>query len=341
MNAIIQVRELAKSYLVRERRGFFSFQNRRVHALTGVSFEVQQGEFFGLLGRNGAGKTTLLKCLTTLISPSSGSARVNGFDVGAQAAQVRASLGCMLAGERGLYWKLTGRENLAYFAALHGLRGARQRRAIERVSARLGLEEHLDRAVETYSSGQRMKVAVARALVHEAPILVLDEPTNALDVHAARDLRLLLAELCREGRTVLFSSHVLSEAEQLCDRVAIVDRGKIVAIDTPARLAGDQQQLGVLRLRGQFSERGVQAVRELPLVRRVRLDTSERGTVLSIASDNVQAAAGPVISALVALGSTVEDVELSAAKLEQAFLELTIEPDSSFEQRANASRLES
>ncbi len=241
MPPIISIRDLTKSYEVRERRGFFASTKREVTALAGVSLDVQEGEFFGLLGRNGAGKSTLLKCLATLLLPTSGRASINGFDLIKDPARVRASLGCLLTGERGLYWKLSGRENLCYFAALHGVVGARQQRAVTRVVDHLGLAGFLDRPVETYSSGQRMKVAFARALVHDAPILVLDEPTNALDVHGARDLRLLLSELHREGRTVVFSSHILSEAEQLCDRVAIVDRGSIIALDTPARMIGDHR----------------------------------------------------------------------------------------------------
>lgn len=243
MPPIISIRELTKSYEVRERRGFFAYTKRRITAIAGISLDVNEGEFFGLLGRNGAGKSTLLKCLATLLLPTSGSALVNGFDLVKEPARVRGSLGCMLTGERGLYWKLTGRENLAYFAALHGIVGAGQRRAITRVVDHLGLGGFVDRPVETYSSGQRMKVAFARALVHEAPILVLDEPTNALDVHGARDLRLLLSELHREGRTIVFSSHILSEAEQLCDRVAIVDRGAVIALDAPGRVAGGHRGL--------------------------------------------------------------------------------------------------
>ncbi|MHA1237615.1 MAG: ATP-binding cassette domain-containing protein [Candidatus Hodarchaeales archaeon] len=187
-NKMIEVIDVKKHYTSKKRQSLFKSKKSVVEALKGVTFDVEQGEIFGLLGPNGAGKTTLIKILTTLLLPTSGIVRVNGYDLH-QDKEIKSSIGAMLMGERGLYWKLTGIENLEYFGALYHVPRKVRRERIKSLIELLELEKIADRTVETYSSGQKMKMVFARALINDAPILMLDEPTNTLDVKEARRLR--------------------------------------------------------------------------------------------------------------------------------------------------------
>jgi len=228
----VRILKLSKTYDVRARKGLFKSEKRSVEALKGVSLEVNQGEIFGLLGPNGAGKTTLIKILTTLLLPTSGEAWINGYNVLKDENKVRASVGCMLMGERGLYWKLTGRENLEYFGALYHLDPSARRKRANQIIQLLKLDEIADRMVESYSSGQKMNLAFGKALINDAPLLVLDEPTNTLDLPSASELRSIVRQLNAQGKTVIYTTHIMSEAETLCERVAIIDRGELLAMGT-------------------------------------------------------------------------------------------------------------
>ncbi len=196
-------------------------------ALRGISFRVEPGQVFGLLGPNGAGKTTTLRILATLVRPDGGTARVAGYDVGASPLQVRASLG-IVNGGMGLYERLTGREILAFFGRFYGLEGERLQRQIEWVDGVLGIGAALDRRVAEMSSGMIQKVIVARAILHEPPVLLLDEATRGLDVFARRALLDFVAGYRREGKTVVYSTHVLPEAEEICDRVGFLHEGRLL-----------------------------------------------------------------------------------------------------------------
>lgn len=211
-------------------------RRERFRAVDGIDLEVEPGEIFGVLGPNGAGKTTTLRMLATLLEPTSGEARVLGIDVRERPREVRARLGAMLSGERSLYWKLTARENLEYFAALYHVPPRETRARIDAALAGVDLADRADDYVERYSTGMRQRLALARALLPDPPLLILDEPTVGLDPQAARDLRERVRELRRQGRTVLLTTHYMEEADQLCDRIAIVDHGRIVALDTPSAL---------------------------------------------------------------------------------------------------------
>src|SRR5919204_4617903 len=206
-------------------------RRERFRAVDGVDLRVETGEIFGLLGPNGAGKTTTMKMLATLLLPTSGSIRVLGIDPLARPRDVRARLGAMLSGERSLYWKLTGRENLEYFAALYHVPPKEMKERVERSLAAVKLSDRGDDYVEKYSTGMRQRLALARALLPDPPLILLDEPTVGLDPQASRDLRDRVRELRAQGRTVLLTTHYMEEADQLCDRVAIIDHGKIVALE--------------------------------------------------------------------------------------------------------------
>ena len=206
-----------------------------VHAVDDVSFVAPAGEITGLLGPNGAGKTTLLRMLATLVVADAGRATIDGRDVVADRAQVRRRLG-VLSDARGLYPRLSGRENIAYYAALHGLDGAEREWRIDRLVDELGLADVAKRRTQGFSQGEKMKVAIARALIHDPATLLLDEPTNGLDIMSVRALRDQLRRLRASGKTLLFSSHVMQEVAALCDRIVILGRGRVVAIGTAPEL---------------------------------------------------------------------------------------------------------
>jgi len=214
-----------------------SFQSRsgQIVAVDGVSFVARDGEITGLLGPNGAGKTTTLRMLYTLMQPDAGRVLVDGLDPAEQAGDVRRRLG-VLPDARGLYKRLTARENIVYFGRLHGLDAAVMAARIERLAAALGMQDFMDRRTEGFSQGQRTKTAIARALVHDPRNVLLDEPTNGLDVMTTRGLRQFLRELRAEGRCVLLSSHIMQEVAALCDRIVVMAQGHVVAQGTPDEL---------------------------------------------------------------------------------------------------------
>jgi ABC-2 type transport system ATP-binding protein len=216
------------------RRGSLAHE---VLALDDVSLSVPFGVLFGLLGPNGAGKTTLLRLICTLLRPSSGRIEVLGHDPARQSEAVRRGLGVVLGGERSVYWRLTGRENLLYAAALYDVpREAAQVRAAELLQF-VDLSERADDLVERYSTGMRQRLALARALMHNPPLLVLDEPASGLDPHAASAMRRLFARLRADrGRTVILATHNMADADRLCDLIGILDRGRLVACDSPDAL---------------------------------------------------------------------------------------------------------
>lgn len=206
-----------------------------VQALSDVSFEAQDGRITGLLGHNGAGKSTTLRILSTVLRPSAGRAAVDGHDCVDQPLQVRSSLG-VLPHASGLYAHLTGRENIHYYGKLHGLTGPELDRRTNELIERLGLGAVAERRAKGYSQGERLKAALARALVHQPRTIILDEPTNGLDVNAVRMLRELIRQLRASGRCILFSSHVMQEVAALCDDIVIISHGRVVVRGTPAQI---------------------------------------------------------------------------------------------------------
>ncbi len=206
-----------------------------VKAVDGVSFRAEDGQITGLLGPNGAGKTTTLRMLYTLMRPDTGTVSVDGVDIFKDAEAARRRLG-VLPDARGVYKRLTARENIEYFGRLHGMDEALIRERTARLVSALGMEEILDRQAEGFSQGQRTKTAIARALVHDPKNVILDEPTNGLDVMTTRGLRHFLQQLKSEGRCVVFSSHIMQEVAALCDRIVIIAKGRVVAQGTPDEL---------------------------------------------------------------------------------------------------------
>jgi sodium transport system ATP-binding protein len=216
-------------------RKAFRTRGGLVQAVDGLDFVAADGQITGLLGPNGAGKTTTLRMLYTLMAPDAGRVLVDGLDAAVAPARVRATLG-VLPDARGLYKRLTARENVAYFGELHGLDDAGIRARIARLSDALDMHDFIDRRTEGFSHGQRTKTAIARALIHDPRNVVLDEPTNGLDVMTTRALRRFLLGLRDDGRCVLFSSHIMQEVARLCDRIVVIARGRVVAAGSPDEL---------------------------------------------------------------------------------------------------------
>jgi sodium transport system ATP-binding protein len=206
-----------------------------VKAVAGVSFEADDGAITGLLGPNGAGKTTLLRMLSTLVVPDAGRARIRDLDVTTERYAVRRHIG-VLSDARGLYPRLTARENIRYYGRLHGMAGRALDARVDRLVDLLGLAGVADRRTQGFSQGERMKTAIARALVHDPDTILLDEPTNGLDIMSIRALREQLRGLRSEGKCLLFSSHVMQEVAALCDRIVILSKGRVIAEGTPAQL---------------------------------------------------------------------------------------------------------
>ena len=241
MDLAISIRNLSKTYPVpfRRLRAFFRRPAKEpVEALRDVSFDVNTGEIFGLIGRNGAGKTTLTKIVATLVQPTTGSVSVRGHDSVSDDEHVRGEIGLSTAEERSFYWRLTAEQNLMFFARLHGLPDRKAKHRIKDLFAQLELDEVARRRFGELSTGNKQRLSVARALLTAPPVLLLDEPTRSLDPLAAVRMREMIRSLVQQDPpiTILFTSHNLAEVETLCERVAIISRGRIRGIDTPKNL---------------------------------------------------------------------------------------------------------
>jgi ABC-2 type transport system ATP-binding protein len=228
----IVAERLTKSF--RRAGGLLGGRGVPVHAIRDLDLTLPRGALLGILGPNGAGKTTFLKLLATLLLPDSGRLRVDGRDCAREARHVRARVGLVTGDERSFYWRLTGRQNLAFFAALHDLDGARARARIGNLTKALGIEGVVDARVDSYSTGMRQRLAIARGLLHDPSVLLLDEPTRSLDPEAAASLRALIANLTGEGRhTVVLVTHSPDEARALCSHVATLREGSFTMEPTP------------------------------------------------------------------------------------------------------------
>lgn len=231
---IIEVHQVKRQYITK--KGKWKKTKTIVEAVKGISFTVKHGEIFGLLGPNGAGKTTTIKMLTTMLIPSSGTINVLGYDVEQDYKPLRSKINFILGGERNLYWRLSAYDNLAYFADLYKIPREVQKEKIPALLKLVELEEASDRLVETFSKGMKQRLQIARGLLNEPEILFLDEPSIGLDPVSARKLRQILKQLNEQGTTILLTTHYMYEADELCDRIAFINKGEIVMIDTPANI---------------------------------------------------------------------------------------------------------
>ncbi len=316
---VVEVANIERRY--KARTGIFRRTSRQVDAVRGISFEVERGELFGLLGPNGAGKTTTIKMLITLLLPSAGSARVLGYDVVQDAVEVRRRVGYVFGGDRGLYERLSGLDNLRYFAELYAVPAREQRQRIGELLDLVGLTGRERERVEGYSRGMRQRLHIARGLLHRPEVLFLDEPSIGIDPVGARELRSTVARLVEHGTTVLLTTHYMFEADELCDRIAVIAEGQIVAQGTPGQLKASVAEGRVVEVEvfGD-AEPVLDAVRVLPGVASVTL--AERGQAqLVVVRLDAGAEVAPAVLTQLA-GLRLGRVATREPTLEDAYVEL-------------------
>jgi ABC-2 type transport system ATP-binding protein len=279
--AAIEADGLRRTY--KTHTGTIRRKTKEIEAVRGVSFAIEPGELFGLLGPNGAGKTTTIKMLITLLIPTAGRARVLGFDVVEDAREVRKRIGYVFGGERGVYERLSGYDNLRYFAELYGVPARQQKRRIEELLELVDLKGREHERAEGYSRGMKQRLHVARGLLHDPEVLFLDEPTIGLDPVGARELRSTIATLTAAGKTILLTTHYMFEADALCDRIAVISQGSIVAEGTPAELKRGVGQGSVVEIEVYgIADETVARVRELRGVAAVAVEERGQAQVLVV-----------------------------------------------------------
>jgi ABC-2 type transport system ATP-binding protein len=294
---------------------------KEVVALDGLSLEVAEGELFGLLGPNGAGKTTTIKILTTLLIPTSGTASVVGLDVVRDAAEVRRRIGFVFGGERGLYYRLSGRDNLRYFAELYAVPSREIGPRVEELVELVGLKDRVDERVEGYSRGMKQRLHLARTLIHRPRVIFLDEPTIGLDPIGARELRRIVSELHQGGATIILTTHYLFEADQLCQRIGVIDKGRLVALGTPSDLKANVSDLSVVELEVfGVDATSLDRLRGLDFVDSVVVEQRELRQLLRVQTRIADRAVAPLIAALGA--ADVGRVTVREATLEDAYVRL-------------------
>ncbi|MGB6442089.1 MAG: ABC transporter ATP-binding protein [Thermoplasmata archaeon] len=306
------------------RKGFLFRERTRTEALKGVDLCVDEGSIFGLLGPNGAGKTTLVKILSTLLLPTGGQARVLGHDPVTETAWLRPRIGLVLGGERGLYNRINGRDNLRYFSDLYGIPPNEKEERIRGVLERVGMTEAADRRVEEYSRGMKQKLHIARGILHRPQLLFLDEPTIGLDPKSARETRKLVRSLAGDGVTIFLTTHYMFEAEELCPQLAVMSRGRIVARDTVAglrHLVGGDRTLAAEAYG--FEDLEVQTLRHLPGVSKVVSEEYGPRTRLTMRLRTLETTPEDVQAALP--GHTELSVRERRTSLEDVYLDLVEE----------------
>lgn len=298
-------------------------------AVDHVNLGIPKGTLFGLLGPNGAGKTTMIKLLSTLLLPEEGTAYVNGFDITKQANQVRSSIGVVTSGERGLYWRLTGRENLLFFARLYGVREDKARPRIDELLKLVELDDRANDNVEKYSRGMKQRLHLIRGLVHDPPILLMDEPTLGLDPNSAVVIREFIKEKLQkdQGKTILLTTHYMEEADQLCDQIAVIDHGKIIAHGTPGELKASIRKIDVLRINATGVSPGLASdlkpIQGIEEVRVTPIDPVAGLTEILIHTQNAEEALPHLTETMVKLGVRIRLIEQSKPSLEDVFISLT------------------
>jgi ABC-2 type transport system ATP-binding protein len=296
-------------------------QTKEVVAVDDVSFEVHDGELFGLLGPNGAGKTTTVKMLTTLLIPTAGTATINGKDIVKDAEGIRQNIGFIFGGERGLYWRLSAHDNLRYFASLYNVDPEVSARRIPYLLELVGLKGREKEKVEGYSRGMKQRLHIARSLIHDPKVLFLDEPTIGLDPVGARELRQVVRDLLSEHKTILLTTHYMFEADALCQRIAVINKGNIVAMDTPSKLKKVVQDLSVIEVETfGIAEDVLNQLRALNFVDNVSVEDHDQKQMLHVQTTRGSAAIPDLMKLLD--GQRVGRVVAREPTLEDAYVRL-------------------
>jgi len=311
----IEVKNLQRIY--RARIGVIKRSVKEVMAVEDVSFSIQSGELFGLLGPNGAGKTTTVKMLATLLIPTKGTATVLGNDVVKDANEVRKHIGFIFGGERGLYWRLSGIDNLRYFASLYGVEPEVSKKRIPYLLEMVGLKDRGNERVEGYSRGMKQRLHVARTLLHDPEILFLDEPTIGLDPVGAREFRQVIRDLQSEKKTILLTTHYMFEADSLCQR----DKGIIVAMDSPSELKKHVADLSVIEIETFGTSQNVlDQLRSLPFVDALSVQDRDQRHMLLIQTARGAEAVPDLMTSLD--GQKIGRVVVREPTLEDAYVRL-------------------
>jgi ABC-2 type transport system ATP-binding protein len=284
MAPVVEAVDLRRTY--KTTTGTIRRRSLEVEAVRGVSFEIAEGELFGLLGPNGAGKTTTIKMLITLLIPTSGVARVLGHDVVSDARWVRKHIGYVFGGDRGLYERLSALDNLRYFAELYAVDPDDQKRRIAELLDLVGLTGREKERVEGFSRGMRQRLHIARGLLHDPPVVFLDEPTIGVDPVGARELRATIAGLVETGKTVLLTTHYMFEADALCDRIAVIAKGEIVGEGTPRELKTQVADGSVVEIEVYgVPDETVTRIRDVAGVRTVSVEDRDQAQLLVVQTD--------------------------------------------------------
>ena len=320
--AVVEAHDLKRTY--KTHTGTIRRRVKEIEAVQGVSFQIAKGELFGLLGPNGAGKTTTIKMLITLLIPTSGEARVLGYDVVKQAREVRKRIGYVFGGERGVYERLSGYDNLRYFAELYGVPAREQKQRIEELLELVGLKGREHERTEGYSRGMKQRLHIARGLLHDPEVVFLDEPTIGLDPVGARELRATIASLTDAGNSVILTTHYMFEADALCNRIAVINRGQIVAEGTPAQLKSRVASGSVVEVEVfGVDDETVARLRELNGVRNVSVEEREQAQLLIVQTDADVELTHTVLGHLD--GANVGRVSQREPTLEDAYVALVTE----------------
>ncbi len=302
-------------------KGTFRRTKTQVVAVKDISFEVDYGELFGLLGPNGAGKTTTIKMLTTMLIPTSGNATVLGHDVQKDVTKVRERIGIVLGGERGLYTRVNAIDNLRYFADLYGVPMSIRDKRIKELLQFMGLWDRARDRVETYSKGMKQRLHLARGLINDPELIFLDEPTIGLDPEIARDTRNMIKELVAKGKTILLTTHYMFEADELCNRVAVIRNGEIKALGTPSSLKKYVMDASVVEVEGfGITEKEVARFKEIPEILSVSADLAENKQILKIQTSKGSEIISEVQEIL--KNSRIYDIKIKEPTLEDAYLRL-------------------
>lgn len=322
--AVIEARELRRTY--RSITGTLRRKTSDVEAVRGVSFEVEKGELFGLLGPNGAGKTTTIKMLITLLIPTSGSAKVLGHDVVEEARAVRRQIGYVFGGDRGLYERVSALDNLRYFSELYGVGPREQKQRIGYLLELVGLNGREKERVEGYSRGMRQRLHIARGLLHDPPVVFLDEPTIGVDPLGARELRATIGSLTDEGKTVLLTTHYMFEADSLCNRIAVISGGRLIAEGTPSALKSKIAERTVVEIEAfGVDEARLEKLRRLDEVASVSVEVRGQAQVILVQSARGLQLTQEIVGHLD--GIRVGRVSAREPTLEDAYVALITEDD--------------
>ena len=316
---IIEVDHLRRIY--KTTIGVFRRKIKEVVAVDDISFAVNSGELFGLLGPNGAGKTTMVKMLTTLLIPTSGTARIFGKDIVKDADEIRSRIGFIFGGERGLYWRLSGIDNLRYFATLYHVEPEISNKRIPYLLDLVGLADRGKEKVEGYSRGMKQRLHIARTLLHDPEVLFLDEPTIGLDPVGARETRQVIRNLQTENKTILLTTHYMFEADALCERIAVINHGKIIALDTPEALKSHVKDLSVIEVEVfGVPQHIIEQLKSFPFVDLVSVENRDQRQALRVHS----ARGSEIVTDLVAAleGIRVGRVSVHEPTLEDAYVRL-------------------